>query len=254
LGPWKGVRGTVAQWDQVIADAWGALAGQLRQVDPASARDFLNEMAVRRRQAQAEVDKLISMNATGYPTTFREEFVPPGRVKRIARTAAAAAKLDPTNETAAFVNIKFNLVLRETVLRKDPAMGRRLMLPIVRDMARYLRHFHGNRQFRKEVAQLGMNANGWVLHEKNPSPADARAVEACAELLALTIPMPELSWTNREYMSEKVCRVYQAMRQAGIDQQTCRQWRDRRFRQIDERLGAMRLAGESGAAYACVVN
>jgi hypothetical protein len=55
-------------------------------------------------------------------------------------------------------------------------------------------------------------------------------------------------------MSKHVCRVHQAMCQAGIDRPIRRQWRDRQFARIDQRLSAMRRAGESVAGYAFVVN
>ncbi|KKL82817.1 hypothetical protein LCGC14_1980980 [marine sediment metagenome] len=62
-GRWQSLQGTVAQWDQLVASAWQGVAELIRQADPRAARDYLNELSVRRRQAQAEIEKLHSLNA-----------------------------------------------------------------------------------------------------------------------------------------------------------------------------------------------
>lgn len=241
---WKTVRGKVADWDSVTASCWQTLAKQLRQVDPSAARDYLRELGVRRAQARAEVEKLLNLGATGFPTHFRASHVHRERLELIAHTAATAAKLDPTNETAAFVNIKFNFILREEQVRQNPVMARRVMLPVVAEMTRYLRQFPDNADFRKEIAQLAMSVKHWVLHEKNPSPPNADAMWALADLVDLATDVPEgPRYSDLYHLCAHACEVYRAMLGAGIAGRTCREWRDKEFAKAEKLILEMRRDG-----------
>ncbi len=85
--------GTVARFDRAAAEAWEKLAGVLREARPGAAAGCLDEMAVRRRQAEAEL--CIGRTLRG---DRMEDYA-----KLLARVAhtEAAMKIDPTCEEAA---------------------------------------------------------------------------------------------------------------------------------------------------------
>ncbi len=87
-GDWHRVRGKVAQWTKLAPKACQLLAEQLGQAKPDMVADYVTEMITRRRQAEAELQAAL----------------PPwgsGRQPDLERVAAAA-KLDPTYEEAAY--------------------------------------------------------------------------------------------------------------------------------------------------------
>ena len=87
-GAWQTVRGKVADWEKLAPQACQLIAEQLGQTKPKSAAEFANEMIVRRQQAEAELKA-----AMPPPNSHRKP-----DLQRIA----AAAKLDPTYDEAAF--------------------------------------------------------------------------------------------------------------------------------------------------------
>jgi hypothetical protein len=91
--------GTVGQLDRAAAEAWEKLAGLLREAQPGAATGWLDDMAVRRRQAEAELRAARAIR--GEDSNARDE------QKLLARLAHAetAVKMDPTFEDAAYEHL-----------------------------------------------------------------------------------------------------------------------------------------------------
>ena len=83
--------GTVAQFDRAATETWEKLAAMLREAQPGAAASWLDEMAVRRRQAEAEL-RIVR--------TLRGDTRDFGRLLTCVAHAEAAMKLDPTCEEA----------------------------------------------------------------------------------------------------------------------------------------------------------
>ena len=85
---WTRVRGKVADWSKLAPQACRLLTEQLGQTDPEATGQYVTEMIVRRRQAEAELHAALP---------------PPGSDRKPDYDrVAAAAKLDPTYEPAAY--------------------------------------------------------------------------------------------------------------------------------------------------------
>lgn len=100
--------GTVAAFDRAATDAWTKLAGLLQEAKPGAAAGWLEEMAIRRKQAEAEL-RAAAMIVRDNPDARNEE-------KLAARLAHAetAMKLDPNSEDAISEHIQS---LREFAFR-----------------------------------------------------------------------------------------------------------------------------------------
>ncbi len=85
--------GTVVQFDRAAAEAWEKLAGVLREAKPGAAAGWLEEMADRRHQADAELR--IARTLRG---AMMDDYAK--LLTRVAHTEAAM-KIDPTCEEAA---------------------------------------------------------------------------------------------------------------------------------------------------------
>jgi hypothetical protein len=93
-GDWRPVRGKVADWSKLAPQACQLLAEELGQAKPETTVEYVTEMITRRRQAEAELKAAIPPYGSGRKPDLER--------------VAAAAKLDPTYEEAAYrlVNAK----------------------------------------------------------------------------------------------------------------------------------------------------
>ncbi|MCK4299385.1 MAG: hypothetical protein KAX80_07625, partial [Planctomycetes bacterium] len=169
---WKVLRGTVGELDDLTMKVWEELSRQLTGVDPKAGLDYLKEMAERRRQAREELEKLRSMRAHGVWDIVSLE-----RGQQILRTAAAAAKLDPTSEEAAFFSLKFHYLVQRVAAVRDKSRGPELMKPLLTETLRYLSRCEERRAEALDIAHAAIH---WVL-----APEYARTHQTRDRLLSL---------------------------------------------------------------------
>ncbi len=93
-GDWVTTTGPVRDFDATISRAWQKLAQSLGEVRPETATALIDEMELRRKQAEAEVH------------TAREIWVGTGASPAVMARVEAAAKLDPTCREAALAHIQ----------------------------------------------------------------------------------------------------------------------------------------------------
>ena len=86
---------TVARFDAAAAETWEKLAGLLREARPDAAANWLDDLAARRRQAEAELRAARSIDRGQFGTAAYEQ----ATHARLAHVEAAL-KLDPTLEDA----------------------------------------------------------------------------------------------------------------------------------------------------------
>ncbi len=246
---WQGVTGKVAGWDTVTADAWRVAAGLLAKIDPKAAEDFLRDMAVRPRQAEAEMEKLRSLGAFRYPDVdgFRAGSVAPGVLDQLIQTAAVAAKLDPTNKGAAFVHLKFSYVKRAAIARKAPLRARELFGPIMRGALRYLEQPGGPRGTRSEAADIANASIGGMLSARGvPTPPDHDTLNAMARLADLVMRVRDSLGRSLLDSGYLVKQIADAMAAAGMSE-TRDRWLDRSLAYLDAKvLAAHRPRGLYG--------
>ncbi|KKK97188.1 hypothetical protein LCGC14_2655250, partial [marine sediment metagenome] len=161
----------------------------------------------------------------------------------IAETAAAAVKLDPTNEEAAFLSLKFDFMLRRRRVQADKADPRATMIPVLREALRQFRTFKG---WGAQKSELSHEATQWVLTGRgdrklkyvrllHPRPyfrytprehPGAEALDLVRALADEALRVP--SWHFAEAW-ENGCQIrwiYECMLSAGLDADNCRRWRD----------------------------
>ena len=107
-GQWVATPGLVREFDVLIPKAWQKLSQSLEDVQSNTASTLLNEMSLRRTQAEAEVRIVVAMEQSGKGAKVIEEEL---------SHAEAAIKLDPTYAEAARAHIR---VLAKAVFQ-DPA-------------------------------------------------------------------------------------------------------------------------------------
>ncbi len=90
-GNWASAEGKVADFDTLLKQVWSQCVSVVEKIPPGAACDYLNEMALRRKQAQVELDAVPN-----------SAYLPPEQAKKRLEHIAAAAKLDPTWEEAAY--------------------------------------------------------------------------------------------------------------------------------------------------------
>ncbi|HET6430379.1 MAG TPA: hypothetical protein VFJ30_18335 [Phycisphaerae bacterium] len=228
-GEWASVSGQVADWDAVLARAWRDLAAKLAGADPRAAGDFLDELTVRRRQAQAELEKLRSMKAGEQAVihNFGKGLLPPGQVEEIAQLAAAAAKLDPTSEEAAFIAVKFHFVLRRDDAGKDKDRAAGILIPSIREAQQYLDRFHSTTRYRCEVSDVAWETTWRIARAcKATGGADPGVLDRLARLATVAVDVPHAGLFVRWESGSAIRELYEAMIGANMDAGACRRWRD----------------------------
>lgn len=248
-GQWAANRGPRAQWDQLLAKAWEALAKELSQANPQAAAEFLNEMAVRRRQAAAEVEKLRNLNATAFSDVGCDprHGYPPRR-EEIAAIANAAAKLDPTNEEAVYVAMKFNFYLRRQEVKAAPERLRPLYRQSLLECLRFMANFPGNEEWRHETACVAEAAYHALLRHRwsglvpyGSSRAGEAPVALEPDLLELVVKAFEVvqrSRTNGCGWGDAECikAIWESMLVSGWSKDAARTWRDRQLELLARKL------------------
>jgi len=218
-GEWATADAAVKDFDGLLGTAWAKCADTLGQASPQAAVDYLNEMALRRKQAQAELDA--APKGLDLP---REQ-----SRQRLAHIAAAA-KLDPTWEEAAYRLVFATAnAFRDGVDYDFDAREAGIY-----EALRYLQRFKHSGERRPTV---GHSALFWSLdrflklrnyESQELTAKDRLALDALTEIIDLFIagPPEELP----DLLPEAMQIVYRGMALTGTDVSQRREWLDRVIR------------------------
>jgi tetratricopeptide (TPR) repeat protein len=227
--------GTVAQFDRAAAEAWEKLAGVLREARPGAAAGWLDEMAVRRRQAEAELR--IARTLRGDPLT-------PDLGKLLARVAhtEAAMKIDPTSEEAALEHLASlgDACFRALSVHKGETQGEvdELAERILAGAVQYFDRFDpkaANRAIAHEACRIAVHLGlielwGRPLHEFEWTPRRAGMVQSAR--LALEDCVKHCGGTRvAGYEAMALVSVGRAMKRSGVPIEQRQQWIDGILRQ-----------------------
>ena len=235
-GPWRSVRGKIGQWDGLVEQVWRALAGELKQADPKAVTAVLDAMALRRRQAAAEMAKF-RWREWQYARTSEDE------VRRRAEAASAAAKIDPTWEDAAFwalfcrLRAAFRKVSHIRVVVDHHAKGRELLVPLVAEGLDYLERFRGNHGHRQRILAQILGAGYLTALQADPRSAELLDLT----IRALAVGLSEPLVVNDGYWRPlgHIERIHQQMRTLGIPKAKADAWRLEAVRRADARVVAV---------------
>ncbi len=145
---------TVAEFDKAAVKTWEKLAGLLREAKPNAATDWLDDLAVRRRQAEAELRAAKAIDP-GYSRTAEHDRAIHARLAHVE----AAVKLDPTLEDAAGDNLR--MLMDECVLAQQNWLRQKvndLAEEILAQALRYLERFGPRGKYRKVALDAGCAA------------------------------------------------------------------------------------------------
>ncbi len=248
-GRWRTVRGKAGQLDRLVQRTWEAAAGELKALDPGAARDFLKEMALRRRQADAELDSFNDWNGHALP---RE------RLRQLAEAAARAAKIDPTFERAAFLKLRSAVRYREAVLRDNPTTDRVASHNrwVLDETMRFLRTYRGSAMHRTTAVTMAFGKLHVLMgrytppYDKLPEDPVERA-RVVAQLKELVERVLDESCTGNCYADWSIWRdiavLYRQMKEAGAEPGVCREWLAEHLAKAEKRLReARRLRPDRG--------
>ena len=190
---WEPHRATVARWPGLVVSACGHVGRQVGAAQPAGAAADADEMARRRRQAEAEV--AAAMREKG-----KYVFPDPQRL-------ATAAKLDPTNEEAAF------WLLGSAMFhpRSTPEMQPR----VPAEALSYLERFQSTSKRRKRASYLAVAA----VENRSLEPQQVPILRRIVEI--------NLSGRIGQYeniTSRVIVRVLAGMKDAGAPWDERKQW------------------------------
>ena len=225
------IHGTVATFDGAIARAWQKLSEVLREAQPAAADEWFGDMAVRHRQAEAEL-RAASAILHEEPRTRDVQ-------KLLARVAhaEAALKLDPAFEDAAYEHLAAlcNLCFR-TFTRSPPDQVDELAERILRHAVRYFEQFGSEAEHHSEVynaCRIAVRTSFGTFGSSSNLPSTPRILQTIRH--AKWILEHSLKHHGRASADGDHARVLlivgRAMRQAGIAQDECEAWVDSILRQ-----------------------
>jgi hypothetical protein len=211
-GDWASADAAVKDFDGLLKTAWARSAEALGQASPRAAGDYLDELVLRRKQAQAEMDAA----PKGYdlPRDLA--------IKRLEHLAVAV-KIDPTWEESAY-----QLVMASVPdLFSVPGYGAG-----VREAGRYLERFESDRKRRTVVAvQAFFWSSSRFLHLRYYSgseklDADGReTLDALKRIVDTFVAAPAEDLPDLLPLAMHL--VYRGMAQNGVPAAQRRQWMDR---------------------------
>lgn len=225
-GKWVTVTGKVKNFDRLIQQTWKKLAKDLSEAKPGAAVEFLNEMATRRRQAEAELKAATSETAPK-PTLAKY-------LEKLSHIDAAL-KIDPTYEPAAYESIYVLARLSGHYPRKYP-IDSPTALRLAHEAARYIQQFSHKP---KHCARVQDRASVLIVVErrKNPlyrlykynerieiTPSIRQKLDAMKRMVEETVdgPFQKLGHSGPRML----LTVYRGMRLAGVPLQRRRRWVD----------------------------
>ncbi|HET6430374.1 MAG TPA: hypothetical protein VFJ30_18310 [Phycisphaerae bacterium] len=259
--PWARAEGTVAEWDKVVAAAWAGATERLAGADARAATDFLDEMALRRRQAEAELAKLHVLGELKYKDnlySFSLGDWTPAQLRQIAALGAAASKLDPTHEEAAYLSVKFDFMVREHRIINEKADPREAMIPFLPRALWFYNAFPKRWHFHNQVASMSHDASMYVLagekrlnwfrfvEQTASDPPAPEVLDQIRELTGWGLSVTVLPTCQRWENGILPALTYRNMLAAGVPTGTCRAWRDRVMAKAEERLLQGQQVGRTG--------
>lgn len=197
-GDWAGVHGKVSDWPKLAPQACQLLAEQLGQATPETAAEYSSEMITRRSQAEAELEVAKRHpDADGKPDVQR---------------VAAAAKLDPTCEEAAY---------RLLMVGERWGQYKEEMIP---EAMRFIERFpQGEHQ-------------SYVMHDvvryyEHKQPKDLQQIETLRKIVEL-----DIAGDIRRHCGAcgaLIEKVYRGWLANGVDEAVCKRWLEQVRRRLD---------------------
>lgn len=241
---WETVAATVADWERMIRQMCQGLAKKLGQTDPVPFGDYAVEMVHRRRQAEAELaaaKKLGPANEDWVTMNRRSGKI---EVSPVYARIAAAVKLDPTYEEAAY-----RLACAWPGGGKERANENRATK--MAECLRYLRRFEGHRGHRSSiVVSTCLTANDYFIDlrkeassAKPMTPERLRTLAVLRDILDMLPNKKDIVFhgvsrdTYGRLTSRAVNLVYRGSRHAGVSLAECRQWLEQYSKRFDEVFG-----------------
>ncbi|MDY0165015.1 MAG: hypothetical protein RBS80_00640 [Thermoguttaceae bacterium] len=220
-GEWTTMRGKVADWPALAPKLCELLAGQLGQARPAEAADMVAEMITRRNQAKAELEAAAQ---------YRDKDGKPDR-ERIA----AAAKLDPSYEPAAYAIVRLQRTHKER-LREALAYLERFEENVEHRKYVFQNVYHdvraaSHRAVESEQADRVQRRQGVTMMNWLPRPMDPEETDMLRRLVE--IGMSGHIEAYEPYCGWLVTNVYHGMTDCGIDPVYRWQWLDQIRRRVD---------------------
>ncbi len=239
-GDWVITAGKVKDFDRLVQQAWSEFAKGLTEAEADAAAKFLDEMAVRRKQAEAE---LKAADGVKPDLPFEERML-----AQIAHMDTAL-KIDPTYEPAAY---RLVCALRSLCGRqytvymntKDEDLHRRInkrLYRMARECARYFQQFAGDGEELSQVQQIA-----WL-----PVRFTLLLDLARGKKVALTPDLRLILDAAREIVDSGVTGdvrklghglvpltnvVYRGMKQSGVPLNRRRRWLDGVLKRCDEQM------------------
>jgi hypothetical protein len=217
IGDWASAEGAVKDFDNLLKTAWARSAEALGRASPTAAADYLDEMALRRKQAQTELDAAEAMRSSDGRVTD-----PAARAARLA----AAVKIDPTFEEAAY-HYTIAALDRgwrnwDAKLQKSPDTSESLL-----EALRYLQRYRQDSRRRAEVYQTAY-CTAWagLQAASGKSMTFSKNELATLDTLKQVIDLAIIAQPSEDdsYFADSVRLCYQAMRTAGVGLDSRQQW------------------------------
>ncbi len=229
---WTAVRGKVADWPELAVRLCSLLAAQLGRARPEEAADMVAEMITRRRQAEAELEAASQHKGKDGRSV-------PGHI-------AAAAKLDPSYEPAAYRLVGLQHTYKERLREalaylerfpEDPKHRQQVIHDVFLATRKELCHEPPPEELEKARRRARVTMMGLSLRPLHPDETDMlrRIVE-----IGLDVDVRHFE----PYCGCLVNAVHQGMMDCGIAGAYRWQWLDRVRRRVD---GLMEHIGEVDA-------
>jgi len=238
---------------QTPRDTCRQIAARLGQADPVPFGDYAAEMVRRRKQAEAELaaaKKQLDLGSADWVTLYKHS--PAGRKIEVHPAyvrMAAAAKLDPTYEEAAYT-LAVSSTYGRCVKESSQSMARAM-----EECLRYLRRFKGHREHYSRVFTRAcfvandyfIDLRGEASSARPMTPERLRALAVLRDILDMLPSKEDIVFhgiSHQDYCWLTGCAanlVYRGYARAGIALAERRQWLDQYSDRCDELFGTVQV-------------
>jgi hypothetical protein len=242
---WKAVNGTLVEWDKLVASAWKAIAADIPAVGPRAGADLLDDMALRRSRAEAELAKIIDWNLSS-----TDSYRTAQHLAEMRDAAAVACKLDPSFELPAFYYVEslYQYNLRAAADPNFPASAPEFMVPVLREGLNYLKRFPPDSYHWPFVIRFTKSAFGWKDRQgRSAADYDPEALDMMRQVVETELAQPG-AVTDLARGWRSADSLYQKMLLQKLPAQQCAAWRDRMFELADAQLRTARKRSEHNFA------
>jgi len=247
---WTTAAGTVAEWEKIVRDTCRQVAAGLGQTEPVPFGDYAAEMVRRRKQAEAELaaaKKEIDIGSVDWVTMHKHS--PAGRkidVHPAYVRIAAAAKLDPTYEEAAY-SLAFSSTWSNWVEDSNQSRARAM-----EECLGYLRRFKWHRKHHSRIFMRAcfvandyfIDLRGEASSARPMTPERLRAMAVLRDILDMLPSKKDIVFQGTSGQSyycsftrKAAHLVYCGSTRAGVPLAERRQWLDQYSRRCDEVFG-----------------